>query len=525
MDWLTAREKKIFLTVFLIMAVFTQWYGVNANARFDLTRSIVDYGTVTINEVYENAGDRSYYEGDYYSDKEPGMAFLALPIYAAWKGVYGLVGNATVDPGDRRVMFTANNVDITYPATPGPFYLSALILVILLTSTLALSLLTILVYRISGEFLTDERKRLVVTFGFAFGTLVTHYGTMFLPNAVVTFLSFLSFYLIYRSKGYPGARHMTAAGVIGGFAVVVDPTAAPIVLGTFLYTGLRFRQVPLRYVAGGFIGVLPLLVYNTALFGYPWMLPRFFLDPALYPNLQQAASTVPQLTDQGFRLEPVKLFFVSLRLLVFPHRGIFYWFPFLLLALLGATTFFQEKRDMAVAMTISGLLLIAMVAGWWAWWMGGFFGARYLAVLIPFLMFPVFYAARSLDTRLLAVVVAASILVNLAGYHGTYEDQLKNLQNSSEMKEQYQQKVRSFQPLANPVKDYYLAGLAKHGPQSRILNGLYNGDFPPDIRAYSPYEERAPLLLLAWVLALIPVLVWRREIADALKNHRERVLT
>ncbi|MDY6773802.1 MAG: hypothetical protein SVS85_01255 [Candidatus Nanohaloarchaea archaeon] len=43
---------------------------------------MVDYGTLNIDKVYQNAGDRSYYQGHYYSDKEPGMAFLATPIYA-----------------------------------------------------------------------------------------------------------------------------------------------------------------------------------------------------------------------------------------------------------------------------------------------------------------------------------------------------------------------------------------------------------------------------------------------------------
>ncbi|MFB6147414.1 MAG: hypothetical protein ABEJ66_00880, partial [Candidatus Nanohaloarchaea archaeon] len=80
MDWLNSREKKILLTVFLLTGLFVQWYGVNANSRFDLTRSIVDHGQLSIDPVYRNTGDRSYYRGRYYSDKEPGMAFLATPV-------------------------------------------------------------------------------------------------------------------------------------------------------------------------------------------------------------------------------------------------------------------------------------------------------------------------------------------------------------------------------------------------------------------------------------------------------------
>lgn len=524
MEKLSSRELKIFLTVFLITGLFAQWYGVNANSRFDLTRSMVDHGSLNINEVYRNAGDRSYYEGDYYSDKEPGMAFLALPAYTGWKTAYSFFGDASVQQEPRSDLLQSNNVTISYPTDPGNFYLSSLIVTILLTSTLSLSILTILIYRLSEEFLEDERKRLVVTFGFAFGTLLTHYGAMFMPNAVVTLFSFSSFYLLYKWEDYPGFRKMALSGILGGFAVVVDPTAGPVLVASFFYAFLKFDRFPLSYVLGGFIGGLPMMVYNTVLFGYPWMLPRFFLDPALYPNLQQASHTLPQLTEQGFRLHPKRLFFVAMRLLAYPHRGIFYWFPFLILALLGARKLKKEKPEFSLALLISSAGIIFIVAGWWAWWMGGFFGARYLAVIIPFLMVPIFYASDKIDIKIITVLVAISIVVNLAGFHGHYEDSLKDLSNSSEMKSEYQDKVKSFEPLANPVREYYLEGLFEEGPQSRILNGLYNRDIPPDIRGYTNYEKSAPLPIMFWTITVIVAGVWRKEIVEKMRSHRESVL-
>lgn len=521
---MSSREKKIFLTVFLIAGLFVQWYGVNANSRFDLTRAMVDHDQFSTDPVYSNTGDRSYHEDRYYSDKEPGMAFLATPVYATWKGIYSVFGDPSVEDKPREKMFESNNITITYPSDPGGFYLSSLILVILATSTLSLSVLSILIYRLSRDFLESETKRLILTFGFAFGTLLTHYGTMFLPNAVVTAFSFSSFYLIYQWDEFPGPKKLIFAGLIGGFAVVVDPTGAPVLAATFLFAVYKYRNIPYSYIAGGFLGGLPMMVYNTLLFDYPWMLPRFFLDPQLYPQIQQASTALPVLTEQGFRLGLERLFFVTARLLIFPYRGIFYWFPFLLVALLGFRKMLRREKELGIPLVVVTGSVLLIVSGWWAWWMGGFFGARYLSVAIPFLMFPIFYGAKKLDTKILAGLVAVSILVNLAGFQGFYEDQLKDLDNSSEMKQKYQKKVRTLQPLSNPVKNYYLEGLMDKGPQSRILNGLAKGELPPDIRAYSAEKQRAPLLLLGWTIFLTTTLIWRKDAIEKLSKHRERVM-
>src|SRR5579872_1535248 len=44
--------------------------------------AIVDHGTVRIDDYQQGLGDKSYYKGHWYSDKAPGLAFLAVPVYA-----------------------------------------------------------------------------------------------------------------------------------------------------------------------------------------------------------------------------------------------------------------------------------------------------------------------------------------------------------------------------------------------------------------------------------------------------------
>ena len=87
-DFANRKETKIFLTFMITYLYFAQWYGWNEESNFSLVRAIVDENRFEIDSFYNATGDRSVYNGHYYSDKEPGLSFLASPTYAAWKLAY-----------------------------------------------------------------------------------------------------------------------------------------------------------------------------------------------------------------------------------------------------------------------------------------------------------------------------------------------------------------------------------------------------------------------------------------------------
>src|SRR5919197_869908 len=64
----------------------------NELSRLWMTRALVDYGTLEINQAlrdYGYVGDLSVKDGRYYSSKAPLLSFAAVPIYAAlraWGG-------------------------------------------------------------------------------------------------------------------------------------------------------------------------------------------------------------------------------------------------------------------------------------------------------------------------------------------------------------------------------------------------------------------------------------------------------
>ena len=66
------RSAVIALVLLVSYAYFYQAGGWNANSRFDLVRAIVEQGTVVIDAYHTNTGDKSRYNGHYYTDKAPG---------------------------------------------------------------------------------------------------------------------------------------------------------------------------------------------------------------------------------------------------------------------------------------------------------------------------------------------------------------------------------------------------------------------------------------------------------------------
>ena len=63
--------------------IYSMRAGGNQNSRFDLLRAIVERHTLQIDAYHENTQDKAHFQGHYYSDKAPGLVFLAVPF--AWR--------------------------------------------------------------------------------------------------------------------------------------------------------------------------------------------------------------------------------------------------------------------------------------------------------------------------------------------------------------------------------------------------------------------------------------------------------
>ena len=98
----SSHRKAAFLlgvVTFLSLIYFYEGGGWNQNSRFDLLRAIVERHTLQIDAYHENTQDKAHFEGHYYSDKAPGLVFLAVPFALAARVALRVSG---IDPESAR---------------------------------------------------------------------------------------------------------------------------------------------------------------------------------------------------------------------------------------------------------------------------------------------------------------------------------------------------------------------------------------------------------------------------------------
>lgn len=506
MDILSSKKLKVFLTAFLIFSLFIRWPGMNENSRFFLTQSVVNQDNLNIDENYNSTCDRSLFHGHYYSDKAPGLSFLATPAYLFSQFLSSFIPQPCNHTKKYVNSLTVNGEKIYQLKNPTISFRMGVILVVMFTSCIFGALSCVLIYLLSSFFLEKEVYRLLVTFAFGFGTLIFHQSTVFLPHAAATFFALLSFYLIYKFKmDELDVKYLFISGLIMGIGVLVQTKILLVALPLFLYLLSFEKRRSYLFLLGALLGVLPFFIYNYTIFHNPLQLPRSQIDPKIFPNLQNNIGL-------NFGVENI---FIFMRLLFYPYRGIFFYYPFLLISLFGLYKGYQKHKKEALLFLSIFLTVTAFTSMWWAWWHGGSWGARHLTITMPFLVLPICWVIKKVDRRILILLLAVSIFTNLVGFQAHYEDMLKDLDNSSKMKPKYQKKVVSVQPLANPIYEYYLPKFLEHGPRSRIISSVYWGKFP-DIRDFKQMKE-TPSFLIFISIFLAFVLIWREELLDYLR--------
>jgi hypothetical protein len=229
-------------------------------------------------------------------------------------------------------------------------------------------------------------------------------------------LGFGAFALLLRERaGPPRAALLALAGVIMGYAITSEYPLAflAVVLGLYLLSRADTRtpaKLAARagaYVAGGVVGIVPLLLYNHAAFG-SWT--------------HLAYSNIPQQQHGFFGISAPSL--GVLATLLFDSRGLLTLCPLLAAGAFG-TVLLYRQGNRAEALTVLGVCVcyLGYNSGYYLPYGGGSMGPRFLITLVPFLGFPVALALRrapgptiALAGASIAVAVIATITHPLVGY-------------------------------------------------------------------------------------------------------------
>ena len=340
-----------FLVVYY-RGVFSPWANPNELSRFEQVIAMAEWNTFSIDRAIAALGDhedKSVANGRFYSNKAPGLAFAAYPVYRLLRVVFPMP-----DFG------TANTI----------FWLMRL-LTVSLVCLLALWRFAKRVDEIPAPAWVAPLLLLAV----ATGTTFLFYARSFFSHAWTGSLLFLAWDLIRVSESAGERRprlSAAGAGLLASLAAISEYTVAPLVvlLGLRMLAG---RSLP-RIVAFGVGGPRP--ARGSA------RVQRRLLRLALHALLgarsrSQLRATRRSREQFGFR-SPSPRF--AAFYLFHPARGVLLFSPFLLWAIPGAVRWWKSRERRADWWFFVGgtVLLLVVMSGYPNWHGGWALGSRYL---------------------------------------------------------------------------------------------------------------------------------------------------
>jgi hypothetical protein len=369
-------------------------------SRLDLVYSIAYNSTFSIDDYKDNTGDRSYFQGHYYSDKPPGLSFLAIPSYILSDSVYNFL-----TPDYRHIFYPEERFFFTTKT------------VVMFTNCLFFALSVVLLYDILSRYTRDEKTKMLVVLAYGLGTMALPYSTTLVGSYSVSSFLLLLLFLMFLKRNRMKKHDFLVMGLVNGIGLMLDYSLMLIfaILVLFLFSDRKIRRMALFYLLGFAIGVFPLLVYNHVIFGSPFTLSYEFLDETVW----KTESTEHMIFHPLFsfpRFETVFMLLFSL------YRGLFVYNPVLLLSFIGLFYFAKKQRKEAVfILSFFLFLLLLNSAKFYGWDGGSVFGPQYMTLSIPLLAIPLVFSIKKMNKKIVCFFIVISAVVNFIGVLYFYE--------------------------------------------------------------------------------------------------------
>ena len=359
-----AHAVLLFAVLFCSYAYFYEAGGWNQNSRFALVRAITDRGTLRIDSFENCTGDRSIYNGHFYSDKAPGVALASVPFVMAGRAVCRLVG---VDPE-------------SYTGIGALSYLATVA-----TCGLTVALAGVCLFFVSRRFGATPNAAAVVALAFGLGTPMWVYATIFYGHALSATGLVVAFTAALALGDSKDSRHDwllgATVGAAAGWATVTEfPSAVPAgVLAVFALLQAwphGWRRLTTTAVALG----LAASACAAALGAYHW---------ACFGSPLHVAYT----SEENF--EPMKQGFFGLskptlprvrEILIGAYRGVLPLSPFLAVAPVGLALLIKQRasRLAAIVATIIAAFYLLLNSSYYYWEGGWSYGPRHLSPGLAF---------------------------------------------------------------------------------------------------------------------------------------------
>jgi len=351
--------------------------GWNQNSRLDLLHALFVQHTFQIDAYHENTGDKSIYAGHYYSDKAPGIVFLAVPAFSVSVLALRVIGV----PLDSQLGWLISSW-ITTVGSVG-----------IITALGGVALFCLL-----ARLVTKEHAFLTI-FVIFLGAAPFPYATMLFSHAAVAGLICIALWAIgdgllakanvVRTQDHFSAgqlRRTILAGISCGLAVASEYTAAVAVAGVLCLVALRSIKRATILTTAAVVPLLLIPAYNWICFGGPL---SFGYHHLALPEFQKMNEGLFGITFPP-NLSALYLIVLS------PERGLFFWTPFLLLAVPGMVALFKASRHIAWTVICVTLAQVLCISGYYMPDGGAALGPRHLAPMLPFLAIPAAFGLQRL---------------------------------------------------------------------------------------------------------------------------------
>jgi hypothetical protein len=379
-------EPWVFLILLGSYAFFWQARDWNSASRLMLTYALVDRGTIAINGLEDQTGDKAFFRGRYYTDKLPGFSFLAAGPYAMAR------------------------VALRLPAHPlnrkGFAYWPADYWVTLSTSGLLTALTGVVLTGLARDLGCGPRRAALVGLAYGLTTPAYAYATMSYGHQASAFALLTAFALLWRTEGRRSTLRLVLAGFLASYAAVIELQVGPVsaILGVYLLAQVVGKRRPLSalgdFAVGAVVPALMLLGYNQLAFGSPWDMGYFHHATWIFSRVHSAENPLGLRSPHWER---------AVDLLWGGKRGLLFYAPILILALPGWVVLARRRLWGMAAVSLAVVASVFVVNLSYPEWTGGWStGPRLLVPMLPFAMLPVaaLLAAGGRETAWLAAVLA-----------------------------------------------------------------------------------------------------------------------
>lgn len=390
---------------FIVVICQLPMIGTNKNpnsfSRLALVSAIVERGTTQIDHSQEFTVDKAFIDGHYYSDKAPGMALAATPIYFALRQIGQKVGV------DFRLVDDSGRPDETVNGR-----LTAHLLA-LGTSGFLTVIAALALYFCALRLSASPAIGVATALTYAVATPIWGWSTLFFGHAAAAACLILAFCAIEALDANGPPKRNTGltvfAGIFAAWAVAFEYPTAPAVLllacmGLWKLTRFTPQQrIVLGTVAAiaAIIAAIPMLVYHTVSFGGPFSVG--YNSVVGFEGMEQGflGLTRPRLE-------------ILYELTFGLYRGLFIVSPVLFFSLIGLWLgIIRPNHRLPVA--FAGLIIIYFMLynASYYYWDGGFsFGPRHVSPAIGFMAFALIFVWTSSSVvlkRVTAIALGVSI--------------------------------------------------------------------------------------------------------------------